>query len=312
MHDVLNRLGLQAVNSGVCSGDWLPRPSVGEILSYNPATGEPLARVLTASRADYDHVIERATAAFQSWRNVPAPARGEVIRQLGVALREKKDDLGLLVTLEAGKVLSEGRGEIQEMIDMCDFAVGLSRQLHGLTIATERPQHRMFEQWHPLGAIGIIKAFNFPVAVWAWNAALAAVCGDTMIWKPSPVTPLTAIAVQHIVNQPGQPQPVGLILGWRIRNLCKSPDHWGSSWAGDYANPLALIHALNAGKRQRISHLHYSGDWPDGSKQIDVLLDTFRERNQWNRHAAIHGLRHALGINQMSKTIRKVRKRLGC
>lgn len=201
MHDVLNRLGLQSLNSGVYSGEWIPEPSGGEIVSYNPATGEPLGRALTAARADYDRVIERANTAFRSWRNIPAPARGEVIRQLGVALREKKDDLGLLVTLEAGKVLSEGRGEVQEMIDMCDFAVGLSRQLHGLTIATERPQHRMFEQWHPLGPIGIITAFNFPVAVWAWNAALAAICGDTMIWKPSPTTPLTAIAVQHIVNE---------------------------------------------------------------------------------------------------------------
>ncbi len=201
MHDVLNRLGLQAVNSGLCSGNWIAHPTGGEIVSFNPATGEPLARVLTASWVDYEQVIARATAAFRSWRNVPAPARGEVIRQLGVALREQKDDLGLLVTLEAGKVLSEGRGEVQEMIDMCDFAVGLSRQLHGLTIATERPQHRMFEQWHPLGPIGIITAFNFPVAVWAWNGALAAVCGDTMIWKPSPITPLTAIAVQHIVNE---------------------------------------------------------------------------------------------------------------
>ena len=201
MHDVFKRLGLQDINSGVCSGDWLPQPSGGELVSHNPATGEPLARVLTASRADYDRVVERASGAFTTWRNVPAPARGEVIRQLGIALREKKDDLGLLVTLEAGKVLSEGRGEVQEMIDMCDFAVGLSRQLHGLTIATERPQHRMFEQWHPLGVVGIITAFNFPVAVWAWNAVLAAVCGDTMIWKPSHQTPLTAIAVQHIVNE---------------------------------------------------------------------------------------------------------------
>ena len=201
MHDVLNRLGLQSLNSGVCTSSWISNPSGGEIVSYNPATSEPLASVMTASRADYDRVIEQATSVFRSWRNIPAPARGEVIRQLGIALREKKDDLGLLVTLEAGKVLSEGRGEVQEMIDMCDFAVGLSRQLHGLTIATERSQHRMFEQWHPLGAIGIITAFNFPVAVWAWNAALAAVCGDTMIWKPSPVTPLTAIAVQHIVNE---------------------------------------------------------------------------------------------------------------
>ncbi len=200
MRDLLNRLGLQDINSGVCCGEWLLRPNGGEIVSHNPATGEPLARVLTASRTDYDCVTDRAASAFKRWRNVPAPARGEIIRQFGVALREKKDDLGLLVTLEAGKILSEGRGEVQEMIDMCDFAVGLSRQLYGLTIATERPQHRMFEQWHPLGPIGVITAFNFPVAVWAWNAAIAGVCGDTIVWKPSPLTPLTAIAVQQIAR----------------------------------------------------------------------------------------------------------------
>ncbi len=138
-----------------------------------------------ASPDEYDALAERAQEAFTSWRLVPPPPRGEVVRQIGEALREHKADLGLLVTLETGKIRSEGRGEVQEMIDMCDFAVGLSRQLYGLTIASERPQHRMFEQWHPLGPIGIITAFNFPVAVWAWNAALAAVCGDPVIWKPS-------------------------------------------------------------------------------------------------------------------------------
>ena len=197
---LFRRLGIEAVNSGVCGGAWLEKPAGAELVSLNPSTGEPIARVKTAARADYDKVAEDAQAAFKRWRLMPPPARGEIVRQLGLALREHKADLGLLVTLEAGKIRSEGEGEVQEMIDMCDFATGLSRQLYGLTIASERPNHRLMEQWHPLGPIGVITAFNFPVAVWAWNATLAAVCGDTVIWKPSPQTPLTAIAVQIIVN----------------------------------------------------------------------------------------------------------------
>src|SRR5215208_2688661 len=199
--DVLQRLGVARVNSGACHQDWIARPGGDESVSMNPATGEPLARVMMASADDYELIVERAREAFAAWRSVPAPKRGEVVRQLGAALRERKRDLGLLVTLETGKIRAEGEGEVQEMIDMCDFAVGLSRQLHGLTIASERPLHRMMEQWHPLGPIGIITAFNFPVAVWSWNAALAAVCGDTMVWKPSPATPLTAVAVQNLVNE---------------------------------------------------------------------------------------------------------------
>jgi aldehyde dehydrogenase (NAD+) len=197
---VLNRLGLRDINDGASSGTPLPCRG-GELVSLNPATGKPLGRVRTASGDDYGTIASRAQDAFADWRLLPPPARGEVIRRLGSALREHKADLGLLVTLETGKIRSEGEGEVQEMIDMCDFAVGLSRQLYGLTIASERPRHRMFEQWHPLGPIGIITAFNFPVAVWAWNAALAAVCGDTMIWKPSSETPLTAVAVQQIVGR---------------------------------------------------------------------------------------------------------------
>ena len=198
---LLERLGLEAVNSGVCGGQWLAKPGGVDLESLNPATGKPLARVRTATSADYEQVLEQAQAAFARWRLMPAPARGEIVRQLGLALREHKTDLGLLVTLEVGKIRSEGEGEVQEMIDMCDFAVGLSRQLYGLTIASERPNHRLIEQWHPLGPVGVITAFNFPVAVWAWNAALAAVCGDTVIWKPSPQAPLAAIAVQNIVNR---------------------------------------------------------------------------------------------------------------
>ena len=199
--NLLVGLGLTDVNSGAGFGQWIATPGGSEVASLNPADGEALARVRTASRSDYDAIVERAGEAFLSWRMVPAPQRGEVVRQLGNALRESKDDLGMLVTLEAGKILSEGLGEVQEMIDICDFAVGLSRQLYGLTMASERPQHRMFEQWHPLGPTGVITAFNFPVAVWAWNAAIAAVCGNTIIWKPSLETPLTAVAVQKICDK---------------------------------------------------------------------------------------------------------------
>ncbi len=199
--DVLARLGIRNVNSGVYCGDWLKEPAGGELVSVNPATGEPIARVLTASRDDYEQVVHSAQKAFTTWRMVPPPERGEIVRQLGVELRRHKEDLGMLVTLEVGKIRTEGEGEVQEMIDMCDFSTGLSRQLYGLTIASERPRHRMFEQWHPLGVAGVITAFNFPVAVWAWNAAVAAVCGDPTVWKPSPQAPLTAIAVQNIVNR---------------------------------------------------------------------------------------------------------------
>jgi aldehyde dehydrogenase (NAD+) len=178
-----------------------------------------IARVASASAADYERAAESAAQAFLKWRLVPAPQRGEIVRQIGQALREQKDDLGLLVTLEAGKIRSEGRGEVQEMIDMADFAVGLSRQLYGLTIATERANHRMLEQWHPLGPVGVITAFNFPVAVWAWNAMIAAVCGDSCLWKPSELTPLTAIAVQTIVNRVLEPQGLAglfnLVIGGR-------------------------------------------------------------------------------------------------
>lgn len=200
-HPLLARLGLSEINSGAGCGQWIAHPGGSEITSCNPADGQPLARVRTASRPDYDQIVGRAQEAFSTWRTMPAPQRGEFVRQLGNALREAKDDLGMLVTLEAGKIRSEGLGEVQEMIDICDFAVGLSRQLYGLTMPSERPGHRMFEQWHPLGPIGVITAFNFPVAVWAWNAALAAVCGDCVVWKPSTDTPLTAVAVQTICDR---------------------------------------------------------------------------------------------------------------
>ena len=202
MNSLLQKLNLQAVNLGTSFGaeGWID--TQGELItSYNPTTGEAIAQVQSTTRAAYDQVVTQAQDSFKAWRMMPAPKRGEMIRQLGNLLREYKEPLGELVTLEMGKIKVEGMGEVQEMIDICDFAVGLSRQLYGLTIASERPMHRMYEQWHPLGVVGIITAFNFPVAVWAWNAALAAVCGDTMVWKPSELTPLAAVAVQHLANR---------------------------------------------------------------------------------------------------------------
>src|SRR5881275_2329116 len=174
----------------------------GEVLeSIDPSTGSSLGRIRATTRAEYDARVDAALNRFAEWRTRPAPKRGELVRRLGQLLREHKEPLGDLVSLETGKIRAEGLGEVQEMIDICDFAVGLSRQLHGLTIASERPQHRLMEQWHPLGAVGIVTAFNFPVAVWSWNAALAAVCGDATVWKPSEKTPLTAIAVTKIAER---------------------------------------------------------------------------------------------------------------
>jgi len=167
----------------------------------SPITGETVVTLRETSPTEAEAAIGRAQSAYLAWRKVPAPRRGEFVRLLGEELRAAKTDLGLLVTLEAGKVTSEGLGEVQEMIDICDFAVGLSRQLYGLTVATERPNHRMMETWHPIGVCGVISAFNFPVAVWSWNAALAFVCGDSVVWKPSEKTPLTALAVQAIVEK---------------------------------------------------------------------------------------------------------------
>ena len=187
----------------------------GTLAARSPITGEVLAQVRQHSAADATAAIGRAHAAFLAWRNVPAPRRGELVRLLGEELRAAKADLGLLVTIEAGKIPSEGLGEVQEMIDICDFAVGLSRQLYGLTMATERPGHRMMETWHPLGVCGVISAFNFPVAVWSWNAALALVCGDSVVWKPSEKTPLTALATHAIAQRAiarfGADAPEGLL-----------------------------------------------------------------------------------------------------
>jgi aldehyde dehydrogenase (NAD+) len=190
MASALDRLGITSY-----TGD------APAIVSLNPANGDELGRVRLASVDEYDLTIAKSIDVFERWRMFPAPKRGEIVREIGDELRRHKDDLGTLVTLEMGKILAEGKGEVQEMIDIADFAVGLSRQLYGLTIASERAEHRMYEQWQPLGVVGVISAFNFPVAVWSWNALIAAVCGDCVIWKPSLKTPLTAIAVQNICDR---------------------------------------------------------------------------------------------------------------
>ena len=199
MQSILNKLGISDDNPGAFAGEW--RGGGGVIEKISPVDGKVLARVRSASAEDYEWAVGRAHEAFLKWRVTPGPVRGETVRQLGNALREAKSDLATLVTLETGKIIAEGEGEVQEMIDICDFAVGQSRMLYGLTIQSERPSHRLMEQWHPLGVVAVISAFNFPVAVWSWNAALAAVCGDATVWKASEKTPLTAIAVTKIAER---------------------------------------------------------------------------------------------------------------
>src|SRR5437667_4544737 len=218
MQTVLGKLGLSDENPGVFDGEW--RGAGAKIDKISPIDGRRLATVCSASEDDYQKAIAYAQEAFLKWRKTPGPVRGETVRRLGNALRELKHELGQLVTLETGKIIAEGEGEVQEMIDICDFAVGQSRMLYGLTIQSERPSHRLMEQWHPLGLVAVITAFNFPVAVWCWNAALAAVCGDATIWKPSEKTPLTAIAVTKIAERVcretgGDPAIFTLLIGDR-------------------------------------------------------------------------------------------------
>jgi aldehyde dehydrogenase (NAD+) len=199
MDGLLDKLGIESVGAGGFCGEWI---GSGEKLdSISPIDGKPIAAVTQVTPEEYGRIASRAHEAFLKWRTLPAPLRGETIRLLGEALRRVKAELGALVTWEMGKIRAEGEGEVQEMIDICDFATGLSRQLYGLTMHSERPGHRMYEQWHPLGIVGVISAFNFPVAVWAWNAAIAAVCGDAILWKPSSQTPLTGIACTKIAEQ---------------------------------------------------------------------------------------------------------------
>jgi aldehyde dehydrogenase (NAD+) len=199
MNDFLKTLGIHDVNPGGFDGTWLGSGPEQHVIT--PIDGSRIATVQQVTEDEYDRIVANAQSAFLEWRKVPAPRRGEIVRQLGNKLRDNKEELGALVTLEMGKIAAEGVGEVQEMIDICDFATGLSRQLYGNTMTSERPDHRMFEQWHPLGVVAVISAFNFPVAVWSWNTALAAVCGDSTVWKPASKTPLTAIACTKIAQQ---------------------------------------------------------------------------------------------------------------
>ena len=199
--DFLKDLGIDVNNQGASTGSNWIKSSGEKIDSFSPVDGKLIGSVIAADNASYEKIIHTAESAFKQWRLIPAPQRGEIVRQVGEALRKYKEPLGKLVSYEMGKSLQEGYGELQEMIDICDFAVGLSRQLYGLSMHSERPGHRMYEQWHPLGIVGIISAFNFPVAVWSWNSMLALVCGDVCIWKPSEKTPLCGIACQHIISE---------------------------------------------------------------------------------------------------------------
>ena len=229
----MKALGLKEMNDGCSTGSGFF--ATGDVIeSYSPADGKLIGSVRVASQKDYEKIMQTATEAFKHWRKVPAPVRGEIVRQFGQKLREKKADLGKLVSYEMGKSLQEGLGEVQEMIDICDFAVGLSRQLHGLTMHSERPEHRMYEQYHPLGIVGIISAFNFPVAVWCWNTALAWVCGDVCVWKPSSKVPLCAVACQNIWNEVAKENnlPEG------ISNLLVSPSKMGEQMCEDKRVPL--------------------------------------------------------------------------
>jgi L-aminoadipate-semialdehyde dehydrogenase len=231
--DVLRELGIEPSNSGAYCGEWID--TAGDVLgSTNPATGESIASVREAGAADYERVSAAASETFLRWREVPAPQRGEYVRLIGEEMRRKKEALSRLVTMEMGKILEEARGEVQECIDIADFALGLSRQLYGLTIQSERPQHSMRETWHPLGTVGIITAFNFPVAVWAWNAMLSLVCGDANIWKPSRKTPLTALALTRIAAGVLEPAGFGALVG-----LVIGPDETvGSALLDDPKIPL--------------------------------------------------------------------------
>jgi aldehyde dehydrogenase (NAD+) len=201
MHDVLKLLKINSQNEGCATGSQWIKTRGEKIDSFSPVDGKLIGSVVSADKDSYEQVIKKAEAAFKEWRSKPAPQRGEIVRQIGEALRKYKEPLGKLVSYEMGKSLQEGYGEVQEMIDICDFAVGLSRQLYGLSMHSERPCHRMYEQWHPLGIVGIISAFNFPVAVWSWNSMLALVCGDVCVWKPSEKTPLCGVACQHIISE---------------------------------------------------------------------------------------------------------------
>jgi len=232
---LLEILGVKTVNAAYSTGVLWGSENEGLLKEiFSPVDGQRIASIRLADRRQYETVVKTAQETFKVWQHTPAPARGEIVRQIGEELRKFKEPLGKLVSYEMGKIYQEGLGEVQEMIDICDFAVGLSRQLHGLTMHSERPNHRMYEQYHPLGIVGIISAFNFPVAVWAWNAMLAAICGDVCIWKPSEKTPLTAVAVQNIIQKVLQANnlPEGIF------NLILGDGVIGEAMANDVRVPL--------------------------------------------------------------------------
>lgn len=245
--EMLKKLGIESVNPGASTGTgWMK--TQGEILeSYSPADGQLIAKIQQATADDYEHIINKAHSAFAEWRMIPAPKRGEIVRQMGDALREYKEPLGRLVSYEMGKIYQEGLGEVQEMIDICDFAVGLSRQLYGLTMHSERSRHRMYEQYHPLGIVGVISAFNFPVAVWSWNAMLALVCGDVVVWKPSSKVPLCALATHRIMQKvlADNNVPEGV-----LNLIVASSKHVGDNFLADKRVPLiSVTGSTRVGKR---------------------------------------------------------------
>ena len=248
MNDILAKLGIDTSRpaSGVYAGRWIDAPGGATIDSHNPTNGQVLGQVIEGGVDDYEACVQASSEAFDRWRRLPAPVRGDYVRRIGEELRAVKDELGALVTLEMGKIKAEGLGEVQEMIDMAELSVGMSRQLYGKTMHSERPGHRMYEQWHPLGVMGIISAFNFPVAVWSWNAFVAAACGDTMIWKPSPITPLCGVAVQHICNKVMEPDGLGGVF-----NLCVGPPETvGETMLADRRLPLiSATGSVRMGKR---------------------------------------------------------------
>lgn len=247
IESTLKRLGINDINPGACTGtQWFN--TIGDIIeSYSPADGALIGKIRQGTADDYEKIISLSQEAFKKWRLVPAPKRGEVVRQIGNALRDAKEDLGRLVSYEMGKIYQEGLGEVQEMIDICDFAVGLSRQLHGFTMHSERPEHRMYEQYHPLGIVGVISAFNFPVAVWSWNAMLALVCGDTVVWKPSSKVMLCAIAVHNIIadvlKKNNVPEGTVCLIAGNSKTV-------GDNFLGDKRVPLiSATGSTNVGKR---------------------------------------------------------------
>ena len=285
MPDFLKTLGIQSSNAGVSTGlNWL-RSKGEKITSYSPVDGKVIATVTGADKNTYDKVIEKAQKAFEEWRLWPAPKRGDIVRQVAVELRKYKEPLGQLVSFEMGKSLQEGMGEVQEMIDICDFAIGLSRQLHGLTMHSERPGHRMYEQYHPLGLVGIISAFNFPVAVWSWNSMLAWVCGDVAIWKPSEKTPLCAVACQNIIQsvfkKNNVPEGVcNLVVGGRDTGEWMSNDTRFSLVSATGSTRMGKAVAAAVGQRLGKSLLELGGNnaiiiSQDADLKIAMIAATF-------------------------------------